>query len=325
MPRHPTPPTQLSTATPNPTKVISNFHDDFDEKSLLVAIKNLPKSKLTDKPILHFVHANGFVGECYTPLFEIWEKYFTVVAIMRFGMNPDYSINNDWLGLTDEVSDSIAQACKTHGVPSLVAVGHSVGGMTSLQATLRNNPHISQLVALDPPLLMGRTSLLWYLAKMIDKNNNNHAMMDTISPSKLSKRRRDVFDSREQAYDNFRDKGLFKGFDERAFRGYIDFGMTDLPTADNPNQVTLTISREAEVAIFRNIPTWTWYKKPTTNTPINLVVGDVSHFTDMGSYMLAEQVLGLNVWYHKGSHMFPLEQPSSVATLVLAIIAQQIV
>lgn len=323
MPRRSEPPIQLSTAKPNPTNVISDFHVHFDDKSLLSAIDTLPKSKLTQKPVLHFVHANGFVGECYTPLFEIWEKYFTVVAIMRFGMNANYPIDNDWQGLTAEVADSIAHACDTHGVPNLVAVGHSVGGMTSLQATLQGNPQISQLVALDPPLLMGRTSAIWYLAKMLDRKRGNHAMMDTISPSKLSKRRRDVFDSRKQAYDNFRDKGLFKGFDERAFLGYINFGMTDLPSDDNPNQVTLTISRDSEVAIFRNIPTWTWYKQPTTTTPITLVVGDGSHFTQMGSYALAEQILNLNVIYHQGSHMFALEQPDSVATLVLSLIAKQ--
>lgn len=283
-------------------------------------IEHLPKSRLTGKPVLHFVHANGFVGECYQALFEIWTQYFTVVAIMRFGNNPNYPIDDNWQGLTDEVADSIAKTCQQHGIATLVAVGHSVGAMTSLQAVYRGNANISQLVALDPPLLMGRTAMAWHLAKWLDQKRGNHAMMDKLSPSGKSKFRRDVFACRNQAYQALRDKGLFADFDERAFLAYIHHGMTDLPNG----QVGLSIAKKHEVAIFRTIPTWTWYKKPSTTTPITLIVGKNSHFTQMGSYQKACDVFGLPLVYHQGSHMFALEYPISVAQMVLDTIANTI-
>lgn len=300
-----------------------DFDKQFDDRALWKALDKLPKSKLSCKPVLHFVHANGIVGECYAPLFKIWQKYFTIIAITRFGMNPNYSIDNHWHDLTNEVADSIEHACMTHGISNLIAVGHSVGAMTSLQATLRNHSSINQLVALDPPLLMGRNSILWHLAKYIDWQNGNHAMMDSISPSKHSKHRRTTFDDRKQAYDSLRHKGLFKNFDERSFQAYINFGMSDTPSHDKPNQVSLSISRDAEVAIFRTIPTWAWYQKCKTTTPITIVAGSTSHFTKMGSYHLAQQLFEFNLCHHQGSHMFPLEQPDSVANLVLDLIIKQ--
>lgn len=329
----------------NPVQVISDFNKPLDDTSKK-SIDSLPKSRLTGKPVLHFVHANGFVGECYMSLFEIWSQYFTVVAIMRFGTHSDYAIDDNWHSLTWQVADSIDKTCQIHGVASLVAVGHSVGAMTSLQAYYKNSAKISQIIALDPPLLMGRTAVLWHLAKYIDRQNNNHTIMDRISPSGKSKHRRDVFDNRQHAYDNFKDKQLFKRFDERAFLAYINHGMchqknninannadTQLVDVNNSNQadihfddtpVTLTIGKDKEVAIFRTIPTWSWYHKPKTKAGITLIVGDDSHFTKMGSYTGASTVLGLTVLYHKGTHMFALEYPQSVATLVLDVIAQNI-
>ena len=42
--------------------------------------------------------------------------------------------------------------------------------------------------------------------------------------------------------------------------------------------VTLTISREDEVAIFRKNPSWWWLPMPKPKMPVHLVVGKESAF-----------------------------------------------
>ncbi len=67
--------------------------------------------------------------------------------------------------------------------------------------------------------------------------------MDKLSPAGMSKHRRDVWDSREDAYDKLRHKGFFKDFDERSFQGYIEHGLHE--RADG--KVTLAIPKASEV------------------------------------------------------------------------------
>lgn len=285
---------------------------------------HLPKSTLTGKPILHFVHANGFPSLTYQPLFEVWEQVFTVEFIALFGTDCNYPPDNHWQSLTHQVLDNIDKICKKHGVPHVVAVGHSVGAVTTLQASAIDPTHISQIIALDPSLLMGKNSFIAQCAKIADHALHRlpkyrHYFMDKISPAGKSKHRKDTFDSREIAHDNLRPKGLFKAFDENAFQLYIEHGF--LPKDD---KFTLAIPKAIEVAIFRTMPSLYWAKSLTLFRPTTLIAGQDSYFTHIGSYHKVANKWGIHVIYTSGTHMFPLEHPNKVSKLVLEIIDQQI-
>lgn len=284
----------------------------------------LPKSVLTGKPVLHFVHANGFPSQVYAPLFEHWEQVFSIEYIELFGTHPDYPLDNHWQGLTEQVLDSIREACDKHGVPQLVAVGHSVGAVTTMQACDKDPTYISQVIALDPSLLMGNLSLVYQLSKVMDNALRplprfHHYFVDKISPASKSKYRKDTFDSRQTAHDSLRQKGLFRAFDTRTFDGYIQHGLTA-----KDGKLTLAIPKAVELAIFRTIPSLYWAKSLTIYRPTTLIAGKNSHFTKMGLYQAIHDRWGVPVIYVDGSHMFPLETPDSTAHLVLDVIAQQI-
>ncbi|MDO5650731.1 MAG: alpha/beta hydrolase [Moraxella sp.] len=285
------------------------------------AFDGLPKSKLTGKPVLHFVHANGVPSPSYEPLFAIWEQVFSVERIDFFGTDYRYPIDDNWRGLTHQVSDSIQDACDKHGVDMLVAVGHSVGAMTTLQAMYGNVRHVRAAVLLDPSLLMGRRSFGWFVAKQLDKIPAfHHRVIDKMSPAGKSKHRKDSFVSRQAAYDNLRHKGLFKPFDEQCFGAYIKHGFKD--NADGT--VSLTIAKSVEVAIFRTIPMTYWYHTPKLPKPVCILAGKDSYFDEIGSYRLANKQLGIPIKYHNGTHMFPLEHPQSTAQMVLDTLLEQL-
>lgn len=284
----------------------------------------LPKSTLTGKPVLHFVHANGFPAQVYTSLFEHWERVFSIEYIKLFGMHPDYPPDNHWQKLTHQVLDNIHQTCQKHSVPHVVAVGHSVGAVTTMQACDKDPTHISQLIALDPSLLMGKMSLIYQLSKIMDDalcplTGSQHYFVDKISPASKSKYRKDTFDSRQNAHDSLRQKGLFRTFDRRAFDDYIRHGLTA-----KDDKFTLAIPKGVEIGIFRTIPSLYWAKSLTIYRPTTLIAGKDSYFTHIGSYQAIHDNWGIPIIYADGSHMFPLENPDSTAHLVLDTIAQQI-
>ena len=282
----------------------------------------LPKSKLTNKPVLHFAHANGMPSAVYEPLYIGLTDFFTIEYIAMLGNHPDYPVDNHWRSLTQQVIDSVQAACDKHGVEQLVAVGHSLGGMCTLQALYRAPKYFSQAVLLDPPWLYGRISLLWHLAKTTDRLPlMNHRLMDKLSPAGISKHRRDVWDSRVDAYQSLRGKGFFKHFDERSFVGYIEHGLNE--RADG--KVTLAIPKSSEVAVFRTNPSWYWLTpNRAPKPPVTLIIGEESIFLKRRFPQQIKSRLGIDYQTHKGGHMFPLEYPESVTKQVLALIVQQL-
>lgn len=283
---------------------------------------SLPVSKKTQKPVIHFAHANGMPSAVYQPFFAGLETLFTIEYIPLLGGHPDYPVDNHWHSLTQQIIDSVKHTCEQHAVKQVVAVGHSLGAMCTLQALYRAPQHFSQAVLMDPPWIYGKTSLLWHLAKTADRLPlMNNRLMDKLSPAGVSKHRRDIWDSREDAYEKLRHKGFFKGFDERSFEGYIKYGLHE--RADG--KVTLAISKASEVAVFRSNPSWYWLApNRAPKLPVTLVIGEDSIFLKRRFPQQVQARLGIDYQTHEGGHMFPLEHPESVSARVLALIKQQL-
>lgn len=282
----------------------------------------LPVSKITKKPVIHFAHANGMPSAVYQPFFESLAEFFTIEYIAMLGATPDYPVDNHWRSLTQQIIDSVKNTCEKHEVSQVIGVGHSLGAMCTLQALYRAPTHFAQAVLMDPPWIYGKVSLLWHLAKTADKLPfMNHRLIDKLSPAGVSKYRRDVWDSRAEAYEKMRHKGFFKNFDERSFQGYIDHGLH--LRADG--KVTLAIPKANEVAVFRTNPSWYWLApNRAPKPPVTLIIGADSLFLKRRFPQQVTSRLGIPYQTHAGGHMFPLEQPESVAQQVLTVIQQQL-
>ena len=288
----------------------------------LQSFASLPISKITQKPVIHFAHANGMPSPVYEPFFEKLAEFFTIEYISMLGDTPDYPVDNQWRSLTQQIVDSVKDTCKKHGVKQVVAVGHSLGAMCTLQALYRAPEYFSQAVLMDPPWIYGKVSLLWHLAKTADRLPlMNNRLMDKLSPAGVSKHRRDVWDSREDAYDKLRHKGFFKDFTERSFQGYIEHGLHE--RADG--KVTLAIPKASEVAVFRTNPSWYWLTpNRAPKVPVTLIIGEDSIFLKRRFPQQIKSRLRIPYITHAGGHMFPLEHPKSVSEQVLALIKKQL-
>ena len=66
----------------------------------------LPKSKLTNKPVLHFAHANGIPSPVYTPLLADLQRDHDVVTLPEIGTDPRYPVTNHWPHLVEELIEA---------------------------------------------------------------------------------------------------------------------------------------------------------------------------------------------------------------------------
>ncbi|OTG81686.1 alpha/beta fold hydrolase [Acinetobacter sp. ANC 4648] len=260
---------------------------------------------MSTKPLIHFAHANGVPSKVYQKLFEYLKDDYDIIYIPLIGVDKRYPINNHWRYLVDQVVDNIEQHAQGRKV---IGLGHSLGSVLTLLASYQRPDLFEQVLMLDPPLIVGRASFLFDLTKIFYPK-----MVDKITPAGLSIRRRDHWDSRQQAYDLLRPKGLYQQFDEECFQAYIDHALVDDLERGG---VTLTISKADEVSIFRTTPSKWWLPMSKPVLPIHLVVGDESPFLKKKFPQMTEKKLGIPFTVTKGGHMFPLEHPQAVAQLI---------
>ena len=165
---------------------------------------------------------------------------------------------------------------------------------------------------LDPPLIIGKASFVFHLAKIFKPK-----LVDKITPAGLSVRRRDHWESREQAAELLGSRGFYQHFDADCFQAYIDHALTHDPQRGG---VTLTIPKDEEVAMFRTTPSMWWLPMPKPPVPVHLVVGSDSVFLKEKFPQVAKRKLDILIAVAQGGHMFPLEHPVETAEKIKSLV-----
>ncbi|WP_445116187.1 alpha/beta fold hydrolase [Acinetobacter sp. WZC-1] len=266
----------------------------------------------SQKPLIHFAHANGVPSRVYQQLFDQLKDEYDIIYVPLIGPDRRYPISSNWPHLVDQIVDSIVQQSQGRKV---IGLGHSLGSVLTFMASCSRPELFSQVIMLDPPLILGKASFIFQMAKLFSPK-----MVDRITPAGLSIRRRDHWESRQQAYALLRNKGFYQHFDEACFQAYIDYALSHDPARGG---VTLTIPRADEVAIFRTNPSLWWLPMPGPRVPIHLMTGDQSPFYQKGFPQIAKRKLGIAFSVTEGGHMFPLERPVQVAELIRHRIREQ--
>ncbi len=185
-------------------------------------------------PSVLFAHATGFHGHVWRPIATALEDRFHgfVFDERGHGDTPSGPDGQSWHGFA---ADALA-VVDAAGLERPYAVGHSAGGAALLLAELAR-PGTFRAIWCFEPILPPVAS----------------ATVDATSfPSRANplaegaRRRREVFASRDAAYDNYAGKRPFSALDPAALRAYVDHGFTDL--ADGT--VQLKCRREAEAATY---------------------------------------------------------------------------
>lgn len=250
------------------------------------------------KPLIHFAHANGVPSRVYQKLFDLLSDEYDVIYVPLLGPDKRYPIDNHWKSLTQQVIDSIVRQANGRKV---IGLGHSLGSVLTFQAALQRPELFEQVLMIDPPMIMGKELLALHIAKTLKLK-----AVDKMSPAGLSKRRRDHWDSREQAAELLRPKGFYQTFDPDCFQAYIDYALMEDKVRGG---VELTISKDDEVQIFRTNPSLWWLPQSKPKVPVQLLIAEKGPFLPLKFPQMIEKKFGIPFKVVSGSHMFPLEQP----------------
>jgi pimeloyl-ACP methyl ester carboxylesterase len=246
---------------------------------------------------LQFSHANGFPAACYRKLFGNLESDFGIGYVGTIGHDPRHPVTDGWPHLVTELIEHVERRSEP-----VLGVGHSLGGYLTALAALKRPALFRAIILLDSPILDRWKGALLGMVKRF-------GLADRVTPAGITRDRRAVWSSSDEAYAHFRNKRAFRDFDAECLRDYVTLGMR--PT---PEGVRLAFDPSIEYRIYRAFPHSLGKELPALRVPAGFICGRESE--DARQLGLATTRRHFRVKRVPGGHLFPFEHPQAAASAI---------
>lgn len=273
-------------------------------------MNNIPYFDLGgDGTPLHFLHANGYPPECYMPLLEHLKLNYRPFGMklrpLWDGANKDDF--QDW----HPYSDDLLRFLSDRETGPVIGVGHSIGGIVTLRAALRDPKKFRALILLDPVFFVPPFLALWNFVRAIGMGEKAHPLIPA------AKRRRREFDNLESLFQSYRSKSVFRYMSDESLKQYIE-GITK-PKADG-NGYELAYTPEWETHIYltglRDFDLWRGL--PDLDVPTLIIRGaETDTFLPNAEKLVKKKNPRIRIYtLEKATHILPLEHPQEVADII---------
>ena len=237
-----------------------------------------------------FAHATGFCGGVWSPVVAGLTEGFESLAwdFPCHGSAPKWEHPIDWWDLGEWTLDQVAQAG-----PPRIGVGHSMGGAALVMAELKAPGTFSALLLIEPIIF----------PPPFERQEG------PLSARAL--KRRDRFESREEAKENFVAKAPFSTWDRAAFEGYLECGLID--TAEGTELACRPLD---EAELYQGATGHgAWALLGNLEIPVTILAGGTSETHPLDFVrLLASRIPNSDYEIVPGTgHFLPMEMPELVA------------
>ena len=266
---------------------------------------------------LHFLHANGYPPECYKPLLELFKTQYHVSGMLLRPLWPGSKLEdiNDWHPLSDDLLRFLSES-KTAPV---IGVGHSIGGIVTLRAALREPERFKALILLDPVLFPPYFIALLNIARQLGLG---HRVLPMITAS--LKRRRD-FDDLDLIFRGYRSRDIFRYFTDNNLRAYIS-GITK-PKAGGGFELVYTPEWESHIyytGVWRDMELWRDLKN--LHVPTLIIRGaETDTFWESAAQGIKRKQAKVRIEVvDRSTHLVPLERPQEVFDIIQSFLKENL-
>lgn len=268
--------------------------------------------------LIVFSHANSFPASTYGVMFKsLRARGFKVRALEMLAHDPALPVTSNWPHLVQQVANFAEEQVRAENEPAWL-VGHSLGGFLSLMCAARH-PQLGGfplrgVLMLDSPVLGGWRARTVALAK-------HTQLVGSISPGKISRRRRNSWPDAQAAFDHFASKRMFARWEPSVLRDYIDHG-----TRDHDGRRVLCFDRDVETRIYNTLPhnLDRLLRRHPLQCPVGFIGGTESlEMKQVGMAMTHKLVSAQHLERMamiEGSHLFPMEKPTETAAAIDAML-----
>jgi pimeloyl-ACP methyl ester carboxylesterase len=257
------------------------------------------------KPVLHFLHGNGYCGRVYWPMLEQLEADFDLFIsdIQGHGDTDHGGRFHGW----NRSAELALEAWQAHsgkfGAASVFAVGHSFGAVISALMLAQPCSPFQRAVLLDPVLFSPVMIGVMALSDVVGLYKRNDM-------AQRAHKRKCHWSGRDAAQAYLHERGMFKGWAPAALQAYIDYALKDDPQGG----VVLKCRPSREAEIFSSFPRRLWSSLAKVQVPVKVDYGadsypfvakSVTRWLNSNPYVSAQQVAG--------GHCFMQQSPIEAA------------
>lgn len=236
---------------------------------------------------------------------ELAQRY-RIGAIEAIGTDPRYPVTDGWPLLVEQLIGVLEREYR--GEP-VCGVGHSMGAYLTFLAAARRPELFRAIVMIDAPIIGALKGRLLGATKRI-------GIVDRVTPAGVTRDRRALWDSREEAKAHFRGRKLFRNFSERCLDDYVQHALVK-----KEGGYQLKIDPLIEYQIYRTVPHDMHRELRRLQVPAGFIGGtesDVIRRVGM-SLMHGRKFLKRRV---AGGHLLPFERPQEAARAVAELLAE---
>ena len=266
-----------------------------------------------DKPGFQFAHATGFNALTYKELLEPLSDNFNVRAVDARGhgftkLKADPQDMYDWKIYCDDLIKSVELFVKKTRKPIILS-GHSMGAASAIQVAAIRPDLVSGLVLVDPVLMTNKIKVIFKIGRKYPLFKNFPIIKQGMMMSETTKKRRRDWVNKEEIFNSYKNKLIFKTWTETTIRNYIEGG-TELVG----DETRLTCDPLWEAATFSSWKHDAMGLIDKLNCPITLLQAEFNS-TARGNgpiKLMQQDKLGVHKIIKGSTHFLPMEFPNII-------------
>jgi pimeloyl-ACP methyl ester carboxylesterase len=266
--------------------------------------------------LIIFSHANSFPAGTYGVLFRsLRARGHTVKAIEKFGHDHKFPVTRNWPHVAKQLAEFAAVEVQKADEPAYL-IGHSLGGFLSLMVACKH-PELSRgVVLLDSPILSGWRAKALKFAKVTQ-------LVGSVSPGKVSKKRRNNWDDADAALAHFASKKIFAKWHPQVLQDYITHCTHDDPST---GKRVLSFDRAIETQFYNTLPhnIDRLTKRHPLQCSVAFIGGESSQEMQQVGMTMTNKLAKGRIQLLPGSHLFPMELPIETAAAVDAAVKSMV-
>jgi len=257
------------------------------------------------KPVLHFIHGNGFCGLTFERLLvEFQDDYdFFISDGQGHGNSDEGEVYPGW----NKSARNFERVWQHYShlwanVPK-IALGHSYGAVMSTLMMAKNPDLFNLGILMDPVYCSPRMAKTMSLM-------TNLGLMKQMPLAKQAKIRSVKWENKDEAWEYFYQRGTFKGWQDDCLQAYLNHALE----AHDDGSLHLKCPPRIEGAVFSAYAHNLWSSIRSINKPMTMLYGERTYGFVLKSL---PKIRKANPYYDfikmPGGHCFMQEQPESTA------------